>query len=102
MTEKIWEKNEEKIIFVSALLEREHDGKLVWPGVLSWAYQKPISPIWRENERGDELYCAEQFCPPFHVSRLQSQPFFVSSLSSLLLSTCCSYPITINFKSITY
>ena len=23
-----------------------------------------------------ERYCAEQFCPPFHVSRLQPQLFF--------------------------
>ena len=49
MIEKIWENNEEKIIFVSVLLERGDDGKLVRPGVLPWAYQKPISLIWREN-----------------------------------------------------
>ena len=30
MTEKIWENNEEKIIFVSASLERGHDRKLMW------------------------------------------------------------------------
>ena len=65
MTEKIWENNEEKIIFVSALLEREHDGKLVWPGVLSWAYQKPISPIWRENEREDRALLRGTILPSF-------------------------------------